>query len=276
MKRFTFGMALLACACLGAQVIPEDGEKNSSEGWKVRLGARLFTGPQYPGSGQQRVAPLPVFSAIYADKFFIGTTKVTPGLGVGMHALKSEHWTWDLGVGLGEGRREKKTDVLAGMGDRDPSVFAGMGLMFHSGGFQSRLLLVEGANDQAGREGTFSIGYTARLMGNWVGHATLSTAWSDSQNMAFWFGVTPEQAAQRAALLVAGDARLQVGEDRAYAPKAGLREVALNLGLTYRVDDHWRWFGMAHLQQLQGEARQSPLVRRDTDASLGVGFAYQF
>ncbi len=276
MRHRSLGLALAACTFLGAQTLPDEMEEPPAAGWRVNLGAAVLSGPRYPGAGEQRVILLPVFNATYGERFYFGTSRVAPGAGFGVHALRGEHWSWDLGLGVGEGRREKRADVLAGLGDRAPAFFAGTGLRFHAGAFHAGLRVASGLNDQAGVAGAFSIGYAAHMAPRWLGHASLSADWSDTRNMAFWFGITPEQAAARSGLLAAGDSRLRVGEDRAFAPKAGVREVALAAGLTFLSDAHWRWFGIARLQMLQGEARLSPLVRRDSDANLGIGFAYRF
>lgn len=88
--------------------------------------------------------------------------------------------------------------------------------------------------------------------------------------------MTPDQAAARAALLASGDPRLRSGEDRAFAPGGGLESVALTGTLAFVADAHWRWFGLAQIAQLQGDAKDSPLVRNPTYGVLGAGFTYKF
>jgi outer membrane scaffolding protein for murein synthesis (MipA/OmpV family) len=232
--------------------------------------------PRYPGSGDYRALPLPVFSAEWKGRVFLGSSRVAVGLGGGVHALKTEHWTWDLGLGIGEARRESRADVLAGMGDRGASLWAGTGLKFHTGGFHSELSAAAGLKDEAGVKGAFSIGYGAHLGGRWLGDLSLHAAAADAKNTAYDFGVTPDEAAARSALLAAGDPRLRAGEDRAFDPKGGLESAALGASLFFVADAHWRWFGVAQAVQLQGDARRSPLVRNPAYGVLGVGFTYKF
>lgn len=253
---------------------PED--KPSSGDWSVQLGAMALGLPRHPGSGDYRVLPLPVFSAEYKGRLFLGSSRVAVGLGGGVHALKTEHWTWDAGLGAGEARGERRADVLAGMGDRGASLWAGTGLKFHAGGFHSELSVAAGLKDEAGMKSTFAIGYGAHLGGRWLGDLSLHATAADAKNTAYDFGVTPDEAAARSALLAAGDPRLRAGEDRAFDPKGGLESATLGGSLIYAADIHWRWFGLAQIVQLQGDAKDSPLVRNPTYGVLGAGFTYKF
>ena len=273
-------LSLMAMA-LSAQVpdtpYRQPVEEDTSTGdWNVQLGAMALGLPRYPGSGDYRGLPLPVFSAEYKDRIFLGSSRVAVGLGGGVHAVKSDHWTWDLGLGVGEARRESRADVLAGMGDRGASLWAGTGLKFHNGGFHTELKVAAGLNEEAGVKGTFSIGYGAHLGGRWLGDVSMNAVEADAKNTAFDFGVTPEEAAARTALIATGDPRLRAGEGRAFAPSGGLESVSLGGALFYVADAHWRWFGIAQVTQLQGDAKDSPLVRNPTYGTLGVGFTYKF
>lgn len=255
------------------QPVPEDAGGGD---WKVQLGAMALGLPRYPGSGDYRALPLPVFSAEYKGRLYLGSSRVAVGAGGGVHAVKTEHWTWDLGLGAGEARREKRADVLAGMGDRGASLWAGTGLKFHAGGFHIELKTAAGLKDEAGVKSSLAFGYGARLGGRWLGDASVHAVAADAKAMAFDYGVTPQEATARAALLASGDPRLRAGEDRAFDPRGGLESVALSGALIFVADAHWRWFGVAQAVQLQGDAKDSPLVRAPTYGVLGAGFTYTF
>ena len=252
------------------------GDPPQQGDWRVQLGAMALGLPRYPGSGDYRAVPLPVFNAEYKGRFYVGSSRVAVGLGGGVHAVKTEHWTWDLGLGLGEGRRESRADVLAGMGDRGPSLFAGTGLKFHAGGFHAGLTAAEGLKDEAGGRASLSFGYSAWMGGRWLGDFSVKATAADAKGMAYDYGVTADQAAARAALIASGDPRLRPGEDRAFDPRGGLESAALAGSLAYAADAHWTWFGLAQIAQLQGDAKDSPLVRNPTYGTLGVGFVYRF
>lgn len=279
MRRSCLPLLLLGLT-LGAQVpdapLGPLPDKPGPSDWSVQLGAMALGLPRNPGSGDTRAVPLPVFNAEWKGRVFLGSSRVAVGLGGGVHAVKTEHWTWDLGLGLGEGRKEARADVLAGMGDRDPSLWAGTGLKFHAGGFHAGLQAAAGLRDDAGVKGNLSFGYAAWLGGRWFGDVSAGATVADAEGTAFDFGVSADQAAARAALIASGDPRLRPGEQRAFAPGGGLERVALTGTLAFVQDAHWRWFGLAQIARLQGDAKDSPLVRNPTYGTLGVGFAYRF
>jgi outer membrane scaffolding protein for murein synthesis (MipA/OmpV family) len=244
--------------------------------WKVQLGAMVLTTPKTPGAEESRVLPLPVISAEYKDTVFLGSSRIGVGLGGGVHLLKVDHVTWDLGLGVGEGRRESRAEELAGMGNRSASLFAGTALRLKWGLLRGGLSVAAGLRDEAGVRSTLSLGVGGRLGGPWLGGITASATYADAKAMAYDFGVDPAQASVRTALIAAGDGRLHPGEDRVWSPRSGLQEVALGAHLEYLVDARWRWFGIAKAASLQGDAKSSPLTRRADNLTLGAGLAYRF
>jgi outer membrane scaffolding protein for murein synthesis (MipA/OmpV family) len=244
--------------------------------WKAQVGAMALSTPRVKGSDEQRFLLMPVVSAEYRNTLYLGSSRVGVGLGGGVHAFRSEHVTWDLGLGLGEGRRESRSDTLAGMGDRGASLFAGTAVGLRAGAFHARVSVVDGLRDEAGIRATAALGLAGRLGGRWSGGITASATLVDAKAMAYDFGVNPDQAQARTALLVAGDPRLRVGEDRMYNPKGGLQEVALTSHLGYAVDEHWRWFALVRAARLQGDAQSSPLTRSKDSGTFGLGFTYRF
>ncbi|HJV23417.1 MAG TPA: MipA/OmpV family protein [Holophagaceae bacterium] len=283
-RRTLFGICLGA-SLLRAQVPeefnlpPEAREVAPAAGdaaWRFRVGAMLLAGPKVPGSEEGRVIPLPVLSAEYRDTLVLGSSRIGVGAGAAVHLVKTRSFTWDLGLGLGERRRESRADELAGMGDRQAGLWAGTALRGRWGGFGTSLSWAAALQDSAGQRATLSVGYGGRLAPRWLGSVAISATWANADAMATEFGVSPEQAAARSALILAGDPRLRPGEDRAYAPQGGLRDTALTAMLTYLPVRSWRWFTLGRVEALGSEVKASPLVRRGTDARLGVGFSYAF
>ena len=272
----TLAMSLSLAAQVPDAPLGAPEERPSSGDWTVQLGAMALGLPRYPGSGDYRALPLPVFNAEWKDRVYLGSSRVAVGFGGGVHVVRTDHWTWDLGVGAGEARKEDRADVLAGMGDRGASLWAGTGLKFRAGGFHAGLQAAAGLKDEAGVKESLSLGYAAWLGGSWFGDVSVRAAAADAKGVAYDYGVTPEQAAARAALIASGDPRLRAGEGRAFDPKGGLESLALTGTLAFVADLHWRWFGLAQIAQLQGDAKDSPLVRNPTFGTLGLGFAYRF
>jgi len=276
LPRLPFFFLALACGLQGQEVGGFFEAPPPKGDWSLRLGAMVLTAPKYPGSDEMRVLPLPVFAAEYRQRVFLGSSRVAVGVGAGIHLWRAAGFTWDLGLGIGERRPESKADALAGMGDRQASLFAGTGLSWRSRGFSAGITLAAGLRDEAGFRGTLNLGYGQRLGGQWFGNIGLSATAGDTKNMGYDFGVSPEQAARRAALLGAGDPRLKPGEAGPFFPKGGFREASASAGLSYLVDARWRIFSFLSATELQGDARKSPLVRRTGNMAGAAGFAYQF
>lgn len=92
--------------------------------------------------------------------------------------------------------------------------------------------------------------------------ADLGLAWADSQYMRTNFGITPTQSA--------------ITGLRAFAPGGSLRNVSIGAGLN--TDFGPRWIGYLNVgaSHLLGEARDSPLTRRNNSLNVNAGLAWRF
>jgi outer membrane protein len=61
-----------------------------------------------------------------------------------------------------------------------------------------------------------------------------------------------------------------------YTPSAGLRDVRINTSLTYRVTERIGITGAVSLSSLQGDAKDSPIVRRRSSANGVLAVSYAF
>ncbi len=268
---------LVALTILPAQAQSALWDEPTAPGaWRFRAGVMAFVAPAIPGSAQDRFLALPVFSANYDGRIFLGSSLVSVGIGGGWRLLKTEHLTWDLGLGVGENRPERRADELAGMGDRSADAFLGTGLRLHSGGWHVSLKVATGLAQDSGARATLDLGHGRRLASRLLGGLGVSGTWGTTQNLAWDFGVTPGQAVLRQQLLANGDGRLRVGEDRAYAPQGGLRELNASTYLVVLLPGRWQLFGALRATSLQGDARHSPLVRRTSYLSGALGASLSF
>jgi outer membrane scaffolding protein for murein synthesis (MipA/OmpV family) len=92
--------------------------------------------------------------------------------------------------------------------------------------------------------------------------------------MMFDFGITPDQAAARRALIVAGDGRLSDSDSASFTPKAGLKETRGTVQLSYVLRGQWRAVGLMSLGGLAREVSDSPLSRKDRAMIAAAGIAY--
>ena len=241
--------------------------------WRVQVGAMALALPKAPGSEEGRVVPLPVIAAHYQDWLVLGASRLGVGAGAAVHLLRNRAFSWDVGLGLGERRTEARADELAGMGDRTASLWAGTALRVRAGLFGASLAWAAGLTGAAGTRATLSVGLGGHLQPRWYGSMALSGTWADARQMVFEFGVDPAQAAERTRLIATGDPRLRLGEDRPYQPRAGLRDRAATLLLTYAPALRWRVFGFLRGERLGDPPAASPLVRKTSQAMAGLGFS---
>jgi len=272
------GCATCASLPLAAQEMLEfqEGTPNPAQPWSLALGARLLTTPSYLGSNTNQTRLEPVFNAEYG-RFYLGSSRIGVGYGGGMHLWSEKGFTWDLGLGLGDSRPESRSPALEGMGDRRATLWAGTGLQWRQqDGWRAGLTLAYGLRDEAGTRSTLSVGKSTRLAQGWFLYTGLHGTWADEKAMAYDFGITEAQAQTRAALLASGNSSLTPEEVGPFTPRAGARDVGGTITLGYRPAPKWTCTLGLYGGDLQGDARVSPLILRDSYLSAGMGVSYRF
>jgi outer membrane scaffolding protein for murein synthesis (MipA/OmpV family) len=243
--------------------------------WTGTVGAQLLSHSAFPGSQDNRTMLMPVFSAQY-NRFYLGSSRVGVGFGGGVQLWRTPAFTWDLGLGVGERRPESRADVLAGMGDRKATLWAGTGVSWRSQGWHARATLAHGLADEAGTRGTVAFGRTFRLAPQWFLGTGLHAGWADATNLAYDFGITQDQAQRRAALVAAHDPRLTAEEVGPFKPGAGMRDAGGILTLGYRSSPKITYNLTVFGGKFQSQVTASPLVRKDSYVSAAVGFTYRW
>jgi outer membrane scaffolding protein for murein synthesis (MipA/OmpV family) len=269
------GLLLLACLPLAGQELTEyQARPQAKDGWSGLVGAALRSAPAYPGGSGNVTHLAPLFNAEWRQYYF-GASRIGPGFGGGMHVWHQDGLTLDLGLGSGDRRPESRSPALAGMGDRRTTLWAGTGLQWrgpqgwHAGG-----TLAFGLRDEAGTRGTVSAGKGFRLAPGWLLDAGLRASWGDAKANAYDFGISPDQAANRAALAAQGV--LAPSAAGPYAPGGGLREVESTLMLGWMASRRWMWMLNLEAGAYAHAAKESPLVRAETHVGAGIGLAYRF
>ena len=240
------------------------------------VGIGVVTLPRYTGSDESRVVPMPIVELEYRGRLFLGGSPdgVAPGLGV--HLVRTSALTWDVGLAGSEARSEGRGDALAGMGKRSAAAFATTGVGYRLRFVQASAGLAAGLGEDAGSYGTLGLGSELPLARRWVGGMATGVTVADARNMAYEFGVTPEQSARRQALLDAGDPRLDGVDVGAYAPAGGVKHMRGSASLAYLLSPRSRVVLFAQGTRLSGEAARSPLVRARTSATTGLAIGWGF
>ena len=276
--RFILALALSVPVRLLAQEpagTQAQGAPPPAPDWNVNVGAMVFVYPSYPGSDDYRVIPFPLASVSYRDRVYLGPSSTGIGFALGAYPLQTSHVRVAVELGGQDSRPADRADALAGKEDRDLVATAGASVSYRSGGFEGILAVSQGLNDEAGLIQTTRLVYS-RMLGKFMLSAAGGMALADGKQMRREFGISDAEAADRQALIAAGDARLDPEDGQAYRPDGGLRHLGVGLSLIYPVSLRWSLIGLGGLEWLGDEAAASPLVRRREQLAGGVGVGYRF
>ncbi len=241
----------------------------------LQSGLMVLTLPAYPGSRAMRSQPFPIFNGEWRGRVSFGASRFGVGGGVAYTVFRTDGWKANLGVEGVESRPEAMADSLAGMGGRPATAFATAGVAWRSGPLEFVAGLRHGFRAEVGGGGVLRASLTLPLGRRWFVEARVAGSAFERDQMNYEYGINAEQAARRQALVLAGDPRLQPGEDRPFQSAGGWALLQSSVAFGYALTDHWR-LGITFLQQeVQGDARRSPLVVRPRSQGTVIGFSYQ-
>jgi len=238
--------------------------------WEIGLVGIAAYQPAYPGSdrdlGRLRVLPFGIYrgAVLHAD-----------GNGIGVRALRTPRWEWDVSGSGSFGSSANKVDARRGMPSIGTLVEIGPAVRINLGDVvdpkrEPRLTQLElpvravfDVSHHFGHEGwTFEprLSHTA-----WTGQGfslvvSASTLFGDRTLNHLYYGV---------------DAPYATADRPAYGAKAGLIATRLNASLRHRISPTLRMQYFAQLETVRGAANEeSPLVRSKQDAGIGVSLIW--
>ena len=223
------------------------------------VGAAVVFGREYQGSNKRRTSVFPAIDYQWRNGFFAGTTN-----GVGYNFSKSPTTQYGLRVTADLGRKESRSPALTGLGDIDarPELGGFFNYFVSREVFLTSSLRYGAGNDRKGMVLDLGAGYSMALAPSLRLGVGVAASVVNKDYMQSFFGVDAAQAA------TSGYA--------AYAPAAGVRDVRANAALTYRVNDKVGITGAVSLSGLQGDAKNSPVVRRSATANGVLAVTYAF
>ncbi len=261
LRKSLFTLSLLA-ACGGAQAqafdavrifgVPEgDGEGT--------VGAVVISAPKYTGSDERRVLALPSIDYRWKNGWFAGV-----GNGIGYMFPSRPDMQFGLRVTADLGRKESRSDALAGMGNVNPRPEVGAFFNYFPTQeiFLTSSLRYGAGNERKGLQFDVGAGYSKQLAPRWRGAIGVATTYVNGDYMQAYFGVTPQQAAASGYAV--------------YAAGAGFRDVRLNASATYLIDAKWSVTAALTASSLLGDSRDSPIVFETTPVSGIVAVSYRF
>ncbi|HVE80368.1 MAG TPA: MipA/OmpV family protein [Gemmatimonadaceae bacterium] len=268
-RAFIAPLAIAAYASIAsAQQPPPTGR------WHADVGIVSTVMPAYPGSDEQTVRALPMASVEYG-RFFLGPSTAGLGAATGAYLVRSSAFTWTAEVGAAMSRMDDGADALAGMDDQSVGAVLGSHVAYMTPIAKLSASVAAGRRKHEGLSGNLSV-ETGAPIGRWMVGAGTSAVFGDHYNVAYDFGVSSREAARRQALVAGGDTRLRPGEDRAFAPRGGLKELRTQAMIGRTLSERITGAMFAGVSRLEGDAADSPLTRRRTTVSSGVALLYRF
>jgi outer membrane scaffolding protein for murein synthesis (MipA/OmpV family) len=270
--------SLIAAALLGftPELLAAQEETPRPRAWDVTVGAVTLVMPEYAGADEYRILPIPVAKISYRERLYLGPSTTGLGFGAGINMIRAGSLTVSGEVTVLDSRSPDRANALAGMNDQEMAIGAGLGLTWRAGAWTFGVGGAQGLNDGAGLIGTASLGYTKMFGRALLLTTSANLTAANQKQMRREFGVTPVEAARRQDLIDSGDGRLEADEGTVYRPSAGLRSVGPSMTAIVILSPKWSLLGFGGADFLLNEAKESPLVRRTTSVSGGLGIGYRF
>lgn len=216
-------------------------------------------GYRYMGSDERRSLVLPALEYRWKNGWFVGTTN-----GVGYKFGSDPSLQYGVRLTADFGRSESRSPVLAGMGDikAQPEI-GGFFNYYLSPDFNLTSSLRYGSgNDRRGAQLDLGAAYSVQLSPQWRTTVGVSTTLVNGAYMQSHFGVTPAQAL--------------TSQNPAYEAGAGVHDVRVSASVTHFINSDWSLTGGLSASSLQGDAKDSPIVRERTPITGLVALGFRF
>lgn len=266
----TLRTAVLAAIALGATCgAAAEPEPRNLPLWEAGIGAAGFSTPAYPGADDRSTRGLVLPFFLYRGKVLRADQD-----GVGARLLNTDQVEFDIGFSGALPAHSDDVDARRGMPDLGTLVEFGprVKIKFADLGEAGRLradlplrAVIEGRGGLRRQGWTMEPRLVWETRGDgarWTLDAQLAAVVGDRRINRYFYEVAPRYAtAQRPA----------------YRADAGLLLVRTGLGGTWRVNPDVRLFGFLRYESYAGSANEdSPLLRKSTGTSAGMGLAWTF
>jgi len=261
------GMSAACCAAFSTGAVAQVAAGSSTPPlWELGGVALGVSQQAYPGSDQQvnRALALPYF-------IYRGDTVRADRETAGIRALKMGAFELDVGFAGAFGARGDTIDARQGMRKLGTLVELGPRLKWDLGagpaggrlGVEFPFRAVLDLSDEAAQRGwSFEpkLVYARRSDSGWRYSASVSAIVADKRLAQTFYEVRSSEA---------------TAMRPAYAAESGLVSWRMGTVLSRSLGRDWNLFGFARLDTVAGAANESsPLVRRSTGATVGLGVAY--
>lgn len=235
------------------------------------VGLGIGAAPDYIGSSDQTTVAIPLLRYQFANSqrylLWFGDTAQ-------LNLLNHRNWRAGPLLRFRQSRDDDvDNDVVRRMDKVDSAVEGGLFVQYNHplGGRRLHQLVfagdIEGGSN--GAEGRVRMSYWYPFSDQTVTSIGVGMSFANTEWMENYFGVRS-----------ANDISLYPSlGGRAYEPSSGAMSVFVPFGVMHTLNPRWMLFAGGRYEKLQGDAKDSPIVREQGDSdqwSFGVGVAYRF
>jgi len=235
--------------------------------WEAGIFGFGYSQPAYPGAEDRTNLVLPLPYLLYRGEYL----RIDRGT-VGVRAVKKPRYEVDVGFGGSLGSHSSGIEARRGMADLGTMIEFGPRLKINlgdisSGRSESRLQfplreVIDVSHGFVSRGIAFEPQWVNdhRLPGRWKLSTTLAAIFGDKTLTDTFYGVSPAEATPTRP---------------SYTAKAGLIALRASLLASHSLSTDVRMFCLLQIDSLNGAAnRDSPLVRRNSGWTAGIGIAW--
>lgn len=259
------------CAALGivALAVPLTSmaqEEPARPLWEIGVVGGALSQQAYPGASENVQRGLLLPYGIYRGKFL----RIDRG-GAGVRAIKTETFEFDVGFSGALGSSSDKIEARRGMPNLGNLAEFGPRLKWNLGEGPGNgrwrmdfpLRGVFDISDGFARKGAAfepELSFERRSAGGLNYSTSVAGFWGDRRLSDTFYGVAPQYA---------------TATRPSYQARSGLIAWRLSTGMSRALSRDWRVFLFGRIETVGGAANSaSPLVRRETGASAGIGLTY--
>lgn len=250
---------------LGSSAFAQTGAPPQALGWQTDLGIGLIVNPEFQGSDDYRLLPVPYFDIRYVDargtKWFVNVPQ-----GVGGYLYRERRADGSrlaVSAALGPGFQNRDTDAFPGLESFGIGVEGRLGLEYDRGAWSVQVSAAQAiASGHEGLYGNVTANYRFVLGRGAFAGIGPSLRFGDDQYMNALYGVTARESA------ASGLRRFDAGQ--------GLESVAVQGIVSLPVGSTWRFTGVARLGRLVGDAGDSSLTAEPNQLFLVTALTRRF
>jgi outer membrane protein len=219
----------------------------------VVVGVGVAAMPNYQGSGDYRILPLPAID-IKQGWFFANLRN-----GVGIEPINTANITIGASAVFVQGIRGK--DLPTDIDKLPDAVGARLFTNIRAGGFVATLGATKVLGGTKGTIADASLSYPVQVTSRFMLTPTIGTTWADRKYNDRYFGVTADEA------LASGLPQ--------FTASSGFKDISGSLTASYRLTDRISLSATGSVSSLLGEVKDSPIVEKKTQPFGILAFTYR-